>query len=253
MTAHAIFTIATAAWTGIAVATFIALFFLNAPYGRHAKTTWGPVVGDTLGWLLMEAPSPLIFAAFFALGAHRFAPVPVLFFTLWEAHYLHRSFIYPFMLRGTARRMTLAVALMGFFFNGVNATLNGWYLFHLSEPYSLAWLLDGRFVLGFALFVAGFVINRWSDSILRDLRKPGESNYRIPYGGAFRWVSSPNYLGEIMEWTGWAVLTWSFAGASFAAWTIANLAPRARANHLWYLANFPEYPGERKALVPLVW
>jgi len=253
MSVHAIFTIVTAVWTGAAALTFVALFFLNAPYGRHSKTTWGPVVSDTVGWLLMEAPSPLIFAAFFALGTHRFAAVPVLFFALWEAHYLHRSFIYPFMLRGTARRMTLAVALMGFFFNGVNATLNGWWLFHLADPYPLAWLLDYRFVIGFVLFVAGFVVNRWSDAILRSLRKPGESDYRVPFGGAFRWVSSPNYLGEIMEWAGWAVLTWSFAGASFAAWTIANLAPRARANHQWYRANFPEYPSERKALVPLVW
>jgi hypothetical protein len=56
-----------------------------------------------------------------------------------------------------------------------------------------------------------------------------------------------------MEWAGWAVLTWSFAGASFAAWTVANLAPRARANHLWYRKNFPAYPPERKALIPRVW
>jgi protein-S-isoprenylcysteine O-methyltransferase Ste14 len=149
--------------------------------------------------------------------------------------------------------MTLAVALMGFLFNGVNATLNGWYLFRHAAPYPLAWLLDGRFVLGFSLFAAGFVINRWSDAILRGLRRPGESVYRIPHGGVFRWVSSPNYLGEIMEWAGWAVLTWSFAGASFAAWTVANLAPRARANHRWYRENFPDYPGERRILVPLVW
>lgn len=253
MSAAAIFTVVTAVWTGAAAATFVALFFLNAPYGRHARSDWGPVVGDTLGWLLMEAPSPLLFAAFFALGTHRFAPVPVLFFALWEAHYVHRSFIYPFLLRGHARRMTLAVALMGFFFNGVNATLNGWYLFHLAAPRPLAWLLDGRFLAGLALFAGGYVINRWSDDILRNLRRPGESVYRIPTGGMYRWVSAPNYLGEIMEWTGWAVLTWSFAGASFAAWTIANLAPRARANHRWYRANFPDYPPERKALVPLIW
>jgi 3-oxo-5-alpha-steroid 4-dehydrogenase 1 len=253
VSAIAVFTIVTAVWTGAAMATFVALFFLNAPYGRHAKSTWGPVVGDKLGWVLMEAPSPLIFAAFFAFGTRGFAPVPALFFALFEAHYVHRSFIYPFMLRGRTPRMTLAVALMGFFFNGVNASLNGWYLFRLADPYPLAWLLDARFVAGFALFVGGFVVNRWSDAILRGLRRPGESDYRVPYGGAFRWVSSPNYLGEIMEWIGWAVLTWSFAGASFAAWTVANLAPRARANHLWYRKNFPAYPPERKALIPRVW
>jgi len=248
-----LFTLVTAVWTGVAVATCVALFFLNAPYGRHARKGWGPTVGERLGWVLMEAPSPLVFAVLFALGSHGFAVVPVLFFALFEAHYVHRSFIYPFTLRGPARRMTLAVALMGFFFNGVNATLNGFYLFHLAPPYPVAWLLDGRFIVGFALFVIGFAINRWSDAILRRLRGPGESGYRIPYGGVFRWVSAPNYLGEIIEWVGWAVLTWSFAGASFAAWTIANLVPRALANHLWYREKFPDYPPERRALLPLVW
>ena len=253
VSAQTLFTVVTAVWTGIAAATFVGLFFQNAPYGRHAKTTWGPVVGDTLGWVLMELPSPLIFATWFALGSHGFAAVPVVFFALWEAHYVHRSFIYPFMLRsGRTRRMTLAVALMGFFFNGVNATLNGWFLFHLAAPRPLAWLLDVRFIVGLALFVGGYVVNRWSDAILRELRRPGESVYRIPYGGLYRWVSSPNYLGEIVEWIGWAVLTWSFAGASFAAWTAANLVPRARANHRWYRATFAEYPRARKALVPFV-
>jgi len=33
-------------------------------------------------------------------------------------------------------------------------------------------------------------------------------------------------------------------------WTIANLAPRALANHKWYKETFPEYPSQRKALIP---
>jgi hypothetical protein len=44
-------------------------------------------------------------------------------------------------------------------------------------------------------------------------------------------VSCPNYLGEILEWIGWAIATWSLAGWVFAIWTMANLAPRAFTNH----------------------
>ena len=78
-------------------------------------------------------------------------------------------------------------------------------------------------------------------------------DYKVAYSGMYRFISCPNYLGEIMIWAGWAVATWSLAGLSFAVWTIANLVPRARANHNWYRENFPEYPSERKALVPLLW
>jgi 3-oxo-5-alpha-steroid 4-dehydrogenase 1 len=63
-------------------------------------------------------------------------------------------------------------------------------------------------------------------------------------------VSSPNYLGEIIEWTGWAIATWSLAGFSFALYTFANLAPRAFANHRWYRETFDDYPPDRKALIP---
>jgi hypothetical protein len=60
-------------------------------------------------------------------------------------------------------------------------------------------------------------------------------------------------LGEILIWIGWAIATWSLAGLSFAAWTIANLLPRAKAHHEWYHKKFPEYPPERKALIPGIW
>jgi steroid 5-alpha reductase family enzyme len=102
------------------------------------------------------------------------------------------------------------------------------------------------------MFFSGYIINIHSDSILRGLRAKNETGYKIPGTGLFKFVSSPNYFGEILEWTGWAVATWSLPGAAFALWTIANLAPRAFANHRWYLDHFPDYPSQRKALIPFI-
>ena len=95
-------------------------------------------------------------------------------------------------------------------------------------------------------------MNRSADRTLRGLRRPGETGYKIPQGGLYRWVSSPNYLGEIIEWFGWALATWSMAGLAFALYTTANLAPRAIQHHRWYHEQFPDYPAERRALVPYV-
>ncbi len=103
------------------------------------------------------------------------------------------------------------------------------------------------------IFVAGFVINRGADAALRRLRQPGDGGYRVPRGGLYRWISCPNYLGEILVWCGWALATWSLPGLAFALFTAANLAPRARAHHRWYREHFPDYPAERKALVPRLW
>ena len=49
------------AWFILAGATFILLFFVAAPYGRHARRGWGPTLSDKAGWVLMEAADTLVF------------------------------------------------------------------------------------------------------------------------------------------------------------------------------------------------
>ena len=241
------------AWFALGIVVFVALFFIAAPYGRHVRKGWGYSVGNKLGWVLMEAASPIVFAVLWFIGDYRFTAVSLFFLVLWEAHYIHRAFIYPFTLRGKERRMPLSVISMGFFFNLMNAYLNGRYIYGFSGGYTSGWLTDPRFIVGVLLFITGYVINRQSDLALRELRKPGENGYKISYSRFYRWVSSPNYLGEITIWMGWALATWSFAGLAFAFWTVANLLPRARANHAWYRRTFADYPPERKALLPGIW
>ena len=239
-------------WFVLAAVVFVLLFFIAAPYGRHLRRGWGYTLGSKLGWVLMEAPAPIILAVCFLLGGN-VAVTTILFLCLWEIHYLHRAFIYPFGLRGRERRLPLIVVLFGFVFNIMNGYLNGRYIFTLNGGYENAWLYDPRFIFGVMLFIAGYVINRQSDRILRDLRRPGESGYKVTDLGLYRWVSCPNYFGEIMIWLGWALATWSPAGLAFAVWTMANLVPRARAHHQWYRENFPDYPPARKALLPGIW
>ena len=68
--------------------------------------------------------------------------------------------------------------------------------------------------------------HRWkSDAILMSLRKPGETGYRIPHGGFYRWISSPNYFGEIVEWVGFALAAWTVPAWVFAWFTATNLIP----------------------------
>jgi protein-S-isoprenylcysteine O-methyltransferase Ste14 len=237
----------------LAAVIFVALLYINAPYGRHKRRGWGPSLSNRLGWLLMESPSVLIFGFLFIIGeAPKTLPI-IIFFGLWQAHYVHRAFIYPFMISDGRKLMPIAILLMAFVFNIGNAYINGRYLFSLSGGYPDSWLSSPRMIFGLLLFISGFFINRWSDRILQNLRKPGEPQYKIPFGGLYRWISCPNYFGEIIEWTGWAVATWSLPGLAFALWTFANLAPRARAHHTWYHQYFTNYPKERKALIPRIW
>jgi len=239
-------------WTALAVIVCISLFFVNAPYGRYARRGWGRTINPKWGWFIMETPSLLLPLLFFFFSARPQDITAFLFLFMWEVHYVQRVLIFPFVMKKGPYRMPLLVMFLALFFNIINSYLNSSFLFTLASPYGIDWLLDARFICGAGLFFSGYLINIHSDSILRGLRGPGESAYKIPYKGFFRYVSSPNYFGEIVEWTGWAVATWSLPGAAFALWTIANLAPRALANHKWYQETFPEYPSRRKALIPFL-
>ena len=149
--------------------------------------------------------------------------------------------------------MPISIALFALLFNGVNSWINAEWIFSLHYPYPISWLYSPQFITGLVLYIIGMGINISSDNRLFELRNHGDKDYKIPRGGLFEWVSCPNYFGEILEWLGWAIATWSLAGLSFALWVIANLAPRARSNHQWYKENFSNYPKNRKKLIPGIW
>ncbi len=240
------------AWFGLSAVVLVALLFISAPYGRHSRGGWGPTVPSALGWVLMEAPAALVILLFYLIAPRPPGMAAWVFLLFWEAHYLHRAFVYPFRLRLKGKTMPLSVVLMAIFFNAVNGYLNGRWLTALGPEVPASWLMDPRFLAGAALFMLGLGVNLYADQVLINLRAPGETGYKIPRGGPYRLVSCPNYLGEMVEWGGWALLTWSMPGLAFAAWTAANLLPRAMTHHRWYQDKFPDYPRERRAVIPFL-
>lgn len=231
--------------------TMMVLLFVSAPYGRHNRSGWGPQIPVRLGWLLMEIPTIVVFAAVYLCGTQRMGLTSLVLAGLWYHHYVYRTFIFPHRLHTEGKSMPLLIGLIAFAVQSLNAGLQAWWLSELGD-YPASWLLDPRFIIGAVVFVLGMRINRQSDNILLSLREPGSREYRIPHGGMFRYVSAPNYLGEIIEWIGWAIATWSLPGLAFALYTIANLLPRALTNHRWYQDKFPNYPPNRRALIPKI-
>lgn len=240
----------------IAVVVFVSLFFVDAGYGKFYHPKWGPFLDNHLGWFLMEVPVFLAMLLLWWFSDRRTDGVRMLFLILFELHYFHRSFIFPRQLRGHSR-MPWTIVLMGAVFNTLNALMQGGWLFYFSpaDRYPQSWLTSLPFIAGTLLFFAGMYVNIQSDSIIRNLRKPGDTAHYLPKGGMFRYVTSANYFGEFMEWVGFAILTWSWSGAVFALWTFANLAPRAARIHTMYSQEFPDEmdPHKVKRMLPFIY
>lgn len=221
-----------------------------APYGKLITDTFKNFsVPARLGWLLMESPSSIIFFLFLSKNL---SFGQLVLFLIWQFHYFYRSFVYPFLIT-PKRPMPLPIFFGSLIFQLVNTYFQAGWIFVLSpNQYDNSYLTSWHFILGLVVFLVGSYINRNSDTILRNLRKDGSTDYKIPFGSLYKYISCPNYLGEMVIWLGWAIMLKSWVGVVFFLWTVANLFPRALSTHKWYLQTFPEYPKDRKAIIPFV-
>ena len=240
----------------MAVVVFVALFFVNAGYGKFYQPKWGPSLDNHWGWFLMEVPVFLTMLVLWWLSDRKDDAIRLVFLFLFELHYFHRSFIFPRQLRGRSR-MPWSIVLMGVLFNTLNALMQGGWIFFFSPAgyYPEDWLVSLPFLAGTIIFFAGMYVNIQSDRIIRHLRQPGDTAHYLPRGGMFRYVTSANYFGEFVEWVGFALLTWSWAGAVFALWTFANLAPRAARIYDLYTREFPGEidTAKTKRIIPFIY
>ncbi len=239
----------------IAIVVFTSLYYMPAGYGQYINKKWGKSINNKTGWVIMEIPVVILFFGYWLISERTFEITPLVFFALFNLHYLQRTFIFPMLIRGKDK-MPWTIIVFGMFFNSANAYMQGTWIFFLSplDLYTIEWLITPFFIIGCIIFLTGFIINIHSDHIIRNLRKPGDTAFYIPQGGMFRYVTAANYFGEFTEWVGWAILTMSWAGLVFAIWTFANLAPRADRHHQWYKEKFgDEYPKNRKRLIPFIY
>ena len=236
-------------WIALAFIVFlILLFFQPSTYGRHINLN-RLSISNKWGWFLMELPTLLI-TVFFLLGSLDFNIVTTCFIVMYVIHYINRVFVFPFRLKTKRKKIPLLIVVSAIFFNLINVFFIGYYFGNFATGYDLNWLYSPQFITGFLLFLGGAYINNQSDSILINLRKESENGYKIPYGGLFKYISCPNHFGEIIEWIGFAILTWSLPTFAFAFWTMANLIPRSIQHHDWYKQEFINYPKNRKAILP---
>ncbi len=206
---------------------------------------------------------------------------------LFLLHYLNRAIISP--LRTPSRSKShIIVPLAAIFFNTINGSLMGSYLSSPSaETFLQGAFHRPLFWLGLGMWAFGLAGNIYHDEVLLNIRrraKPGnkskgkdygtnstsvnntntKEHYAIPHGGLFSLVTFPNYFCEWTEWLGFAIAASPFPSFSSTATLLATLSPpfifflseillmipRAYKGHQWYHKRFPDYPKNRKVVIP---
>ena len=97
---------------------------------------------------------------------------------------------------------------------------------------ALGW--NPRIVPGVGLWAVGQLGNLYHHYLLTLLRKPGETAYKVPRGGAFGLVCCPHYLFEIIGWIGFVLTLSHVAGAILLANMTSYLLGRAHCTLKWY-------------------
>ena len=109
-------------------------------------------------------------------------------------------------------------------------------------------------ILGTVIFTVGMYINIRSDNILQSYRKSEKkgSKYVLINEFLFDYVANPNYLGEIIEWFGYFLVSQSFESFLFFFSTLNILSAAAIPRNKWNKKNIEGYPSSRKACIPFI-
>ena len=243
-----VFTIICLLWSLGAIPTLIAGLLKWDPVGRLGTNIRGMKMNAQWGWFVFELPALLTFPLIYLASGNTYL-IGNVFLGLWLLHYGHRSLVWCWFIPKRDGTVSMPLCASSVSFNLVNGVLLGWFLAY-GASYVEQWLTDPRFAVGVGLFFAGMALNVWSDYRLLYLRRRATDDRVVPSGGPFNLICCPNLAGEIIEWIGFALLTWSLPGLAFALWTIANLVPRALWRRDWYQENFVDTPKKRAALIP---
>ena len=240
----------------LAIVVFICLYFITAGYGQFRTKRWGYSIDNQVAWFLMEAPVFFVMLIIWCRAEFPFHLPELILLGLFLVHYFQRSFVFPSLMKGHSR-MPLSIMMIGIIFNVINGIMQGGGLFWFPIPaytQGASYLLRWNAIVGIIVFLFGMIVNWHSDYVIRHLRQPGETRHYLPQAGFYRYVTSANYFGELVEWIGFAIAAANPAAWVFALWTGANLIPRAHAIHRKYHEEFgDEAVGTRRRIIPLVY
>ena len=211
---------------------------------RYSKFSTGKGVPSRLGMFVLYF-LPVITATVFALPYLASASLPQwLVFAAVFIHFAKRTYEVLFVHKysGSMQPFTFVIIVVTYaLIAGLISALN---------VQAIA-TLDALAIIGVVFFIIGQIGNFYHHKLLADLRKDGDG-YHIPRGGWFERATCPHYFFELLAWLGILLLSRHlFTLLAFVA-MFGYLTARSIKTRHWYQKRFPNYPKERKNMIPFV-
>lgn len=224
-------------------------------------------LGPQIGWntvFLLEYAGPLVIYAAVACRPwilygelaynQTFTTTAKIALTCWSIHYLKRVLETLFVHRFSHGTMPIR----NLFKNcGYYWGFCLYVAYHVNHPlFTPPPIIFQAIGLGlFALCESG---NLATHVLLRNLRPAGSTVRKIPKPDScplnilFNYVSCPNYTYEVGSWIGFTLLTSCLPAALFTFAGFYQMAVWALGKHKNYKKEFPDYPKQRKAIIPFI-
>jgi hypothetical protein len=219
---------------------------LRLPYGKFRT---GGGVNSRVGLALAYTAPVLVYTALWIedRGALE-APYHLIVFAAFLFHFIRR--ICEVCVVNSYSRPTPLSALLSIaiFYSGAAVVCGFFQVRTLAPPSKLLMILGGL------TFASGELLNTYHHWLLARIRASGATTYSLPRGGLFRSVANPHYLGEILSFLGYAMMSDLLPVWGTALVVTAYLSARANSTLQWYRRQMPlQIPPGWRRLVPFVY
>lgn len=215
-------------------------------------------LGPQISWrsvFLLEYLGPLLIHQGYLIHAVYFAKkeltlVQLLAYAMITFHFLKREYETVMVHRFSHATMPL----MNLFKNsGHYWILSGFGIAHFlySDSFTNSNSI-AQIYASVAVFIVAELANFRTHLILRDLRPAGTNTRAIPCGFGFSLVSCPNYFFEMVAWCAFSVMTGLPSAWFFTVVASGQMWLWAVKKHRRYLKEFPDYPKNRKPMIPFL-
>ena len=161
-------------------------------------------------------------------------------------HFLRRIFEVSFVNSYSRPTPLRALVIIASLYGGVAASCAFFQVRTFGQPTS-----QPIFILGVLIFALGEVLNTYHHWLLARLRPLGVRSYVVPRHGLFGWVACPHYLGEILSFVGYAMMSNLLPVWGNAVVVTAYLGSRANSTLIWYRREMPlRIPSHWRRLIP---